>query len=144
MKCVGISLGDISEYANFVGFGLFQHFLQVWLPCANMSSLREGGGCVYFLKSARKRHFRNVWVWGGGCHMFQRSTTHWTVHTNMALHYSSVFTLNHRMYVCRRGPIAEHSTVLCPCNAYVQATLMSKQRLCPSNTRRWFRQFLRR
>ena len=49
-----------------MGFGPFRHFLQVLLPCANMSSHRGGGGCVHFLKSARKRHFRNVWVGAGG------------------------------------------------------------------------------
>ena len=54
-----------------------------------------GGVCVYFLKSARKRHFRNVWVWGGGVVIFQRSTTHGTVHTNTALHRLSIFIQNH-------------------------------------------------
>ena len=54
-----------------------------------------GGVCVYFLKSARKRHFRNVWVWGGGVVIFQRSTTHGAVHTNTALHRLSIFIQNH-------------------------------------------------
>ena len=34
-----------SEYANFLGFGTFRQFLQLLLPCANMSS--PGGGDVY-------------------------------------------------------------------------------------------------
>ena len=54
-----------------------------------------GGVCVYFLKCARKRRFRNVWVWGGGLDIFQGSTTHGTVHTNTALHRLSIFIQNH-------------------------------------------------
>ena len=54
-----------------------------------------GGVCVYFLKCARKRRFRNVWVWGGGLDIFQGSTTHRTVHTNTALHRLSIFIQNH-------------------------------------------------
>ena len=70
-------------------FGIFYKF------CFHVQTCRHMGGvCVYFLKSANKRHFRNVWVRGGG-YLFQRSTTHWTVHTNMALHRSSIFILNH-------------------------------------------------
>ena len=72
-------------------FGIFYKFCFHVQTCRHL----EGGGgvCVYFLKFARKRHFRNVWVGGG--RIFQRSTTHWTVHTNMALHRSSIFTVNH-------------------------------------------------
>ena len=79
----------------------FWHFSAISTTFASMCKhvvTRGGGGglCVYFFKSARKGHFRNVWVGGGGGgHIFQRSTTHWTVHTNMALHCSSIFTLNH-------------------------------------------------
>ena len=109
-RCGGshISRGH-SEPANFLGFGTFRHFLQLLLPCANMSSPGGGGVCVYFLKSARKRHFRNVWVWGGGVVIFQRSTTHGTVHTNTALHRLSIFIQNHChcqhcFFQARRGP----------------------------------------
>ena len=63
---VNISRGH-SEHANFLGFGTFRHFLQLLLPCANMSSPGRGGGvCVYFLKSARKRHFSLGYGFGGG------------------------------------------------------------------------------
>ena len=88
-----ISLGDIQNMPTFWVLALFGKFLQLLLPCANMSSRWGGGGvCVHCLKSARKRHFRTVWVGGGGgVAIFQRSTTHWTVHTNMSLHRSSIF-----------------------------------------------------
>ena len=92
-NCVRTSLGH-SEYANFVGFGTFRHFLQVLLPCANMSSPGGGGGYVYTFEICKKTPFQKCMGWGGGP-IFQRSTTHWTVHTNMALHRSSIFTLNH-------------------------------------------------
>ena len=65
-------------------FGIFYKFCFQVQTCHHLG----GGGCVYFLKSARKRHFRNVWVGLGG-DIFQHSTTHWTVHTNMALYRSS-------------------------------------------------------
>ena len=40
-------------------FGNFYNFCFHVQTCRHLS-------CVYFLKSARKRHFRNVWVGGGG------------------------------------------------------------------------------
>ena len=85
-----------SEHANFVGFGTFRHFLQVLLPCANMSSPKGGGGgmCILF-EICKKTPFQKYMGWGGGGHIFQRSTTHWKEHTNMALHRSSIFTVNH-------------------------------------------------
>ena len=51
--------------------------------------------CILF-EICKKTPFQKCMVWGGGGgHIIQRSTTHWTVHTNMALHRSSIFTLNH-------------------------------------------------
>ena len=89
-----MSLGDIHNMPSFWVLALFCNF---YTFCFHVQTCRNRGegGCVYFLKSARKRHFRNVWVGGGGFAIFQRSTTHWMVHTNMALHRSSIFTQNH-------------------------------------------------
>ena len=67
------------------------------------------------MKSARKRHFRNVWVGGGGFAIFQRSTTHWTVHTNMARHRSSSFIQNncHRPHSFFQAGTASGQTSPC-------------------------------
>ena len=89
-----ISLGDIHNMPTFWVLALFGNF---YIFCFHVQTCRHLGRGVraYFLKSARKGHFRNVWVGGGGFAIFQRSTTHWMVHTNMALHRSSIFIQNH-------------------------------------------------
>ena len=88
-----ISLGDIQNLPTFwvlALFGTFYNFSFRVQTCRHL-----GGVCVCFLKSARKRRFTNVWVSGGGFDIFQRSTTHGTVHTNTALHRLSIFIQNH-------------------------------------------------
>ena len=57
----GISLGDSQNMPTSWVLALFGKF------CFHVQTCRHGGGgvCVYFLKSARKHHFRNVWVVGG-------------------------------------------------------------------------------
>ena len=91
-----ISLGDIHNMPTFWVLALFGNFYNFCFHVQTCRHLGGGGGvCVYFLTSARKRHFRNVWVGGGGFAIFQRSTAHWMVHTNMALHRSSIFIQNH-------------------------------------------------
>ena len=92
----GISLGDIHNLPTFWVLALFGTFYNFCFRVQTCCHLGGGGGvCVYFLKSARKRRFRNVWVWGGGVDIFQRSTTHGMVHTNTALHRLSIFIQNH-------------------------------------------------
>ena len=50
--------------------------------------------CILF-EICKKTPFQKCMGWGGGGGFSQRSTTHWTVHTNMALHRSSIFIQNH-------------------------------------------------
>ena len=70
-------------------FGIFYKF------CFHVQTCRHlGGGMCILFEICKKTPFQKCMGWGGG-HIFQRSTTHWTVHTNMALHRSSIFTLNH-------------------------------------------------
>ena len=60
---ITISLGDIQNLPTFwvlALFGTFYNFCFCVQTCRHL-----GGGGVYFLKSARKRRFTNVWVWGG-------------------------------------------------------------------------------
>ena len=73
-------------------FGNFSNF------CFHVQTCRDlggGGVCVCFLKSARNAISEMYGFGGGGVGIFQRSTTHWTVHTNMALHHSSISIQNH-------------------------------------------------
>ena len=81
MLCIGYLSGTFRT-CQLCGFW---HFSVVSATFASTCKhvVTWGGVCVYFLKSARKRHFRNVWVWGGGVVIFQRSTTHGTNFTFM-------------------------------------------------------------
>ena len=63
---IHISRGH-SLCAYSAGFGIFPGVLEFFVRCAKMSVPWGRGVCVYFLKSVRKVHFRNVWVKGGGC-----------------------------------------------------------------------------
>ena len=55
-----------SEYANFLGFGTFRQFLQLLLPCANMSSLGGGGGMCILFEICKKTPFQKCMGWGRG------------------------------------------------------------------------------
>ena len=55
-----------SEYANFVGFGTFRHFLQLLLPCANMSSPGGGGGMCILFEICKKTPIQKCKGGGGG------------------------------------------------------------------------------
>ena len=81
-----------SEHANFLGFGTFRQFLQLLLPCANMSSPGGGGGgmCILF-EICKKTPFQKCMGWrrgGGGLPFFSvaqhvgrcTQTWHCTVH----------------------------------------------------------------
>ena len=83
-----LSLGDIQNMPTFWVLALFGNVDNF---CFHVQICRHPGGgvCVYFLKSARKRHFRNVWVGGrGGLPFFSvaqhigrcTQTWHCTVH----------------------------------------------------------------
>ena len=72
-----------------------------------MSSPR---GCILF-EICKRTPFQKCIGWGGGGHIFQRS-----VHTNMALHRSSIFTLNHchrqhSLFQAGLGPQGRHPPV---------------------------------
>ena len=59
------------------GFWHFSAFSTTFASmCKHVVTWEGGGVCVYFLKSARKRHFRNVWVWGGGVVTFFNVAQH--------------------------------------------------------------------
>ena len=66
-----ISLGDTQNMPTLWVLALFGIFYKFCFHVQTCRHLGGGGGvCVYFLKSARKRHFRNVWVGGqsrAGC-----------------------------------------------------------------------------
>ena len=91
-----ISLRDIQNMPTLWVLALFGIFYKFCFHVQTCRHLWGGGVCVYFLKSARKSHFRNVWVGGEGVVTFFSVAQHigWW-HTNMALHRSSIFTLNH-------------------------------------------------
>ena len=63
------SLGDIHKLPTLCVLALFRIFYKFCFDVHTffpMSSHRGGGVCVYFFKSVRKGHFRNVWIGGGG------------------------------------------------------------------------------
>ena len=83
-----IFLGDIQNMPTLWVLALFGIFYKFCFHVQTCCHLGGGGGvCVYFLKSARKRHFRNLWVRGGvtflsvAQHIGRRTQTwHCTVH----------------------------------------------------------------
>ena len=83
------SLGDIHNMPTFWVLALFGNFYNFCFHVQTCRHLGGGGVCVYFLKSARKGHFRNAWVGGrGGLPFFSvaqqigrcTQTWHCTVH----------------------------------------------------------------
>ena len=62
---VHISLRDIRYMPTRSKFTFFQGFLNFSSNAPKFRSRGAGGVCVYFLKSFRKGHFRNVWIGGG-------------------------------------------------------------------------------
>ena len=73
-------------------FGIFYEF------CFHVQTCRHpgggGGGMCILFEICKKTPFQKCMGLGGG-DIFQHSTTHRTVDTNMALHRSSIFILNH-------------------------------------------------
>ena len=62
-RYLNISWGH-SQAANLVCFCTFWDFFYKF--CVDVQTCHHKGGvCVYFLKSVKKGHFRNVWVVGG-------------------------------------------------------------------------------
>ena len=77
-----------SECANFVRFGTFGDFFFASFASNRKHVIASSHrrGYVEICEICEKRLFQKcMGGWVGG-HIFQHSATHWTVHTNMALH----------------------------------------------------------